>query len=129
MDGRAHYNFVKERGFLGRQKGPLEGNFLDYDNIDEKLCEVNIWFKYIKFGFWRPMDQTCYDIWNGRMNREEAVNIVLSLQDEFPAEYYEDFLRYIGVSDKEFWQVVERFRNKEIWEKTDDAWKVRQPLA
>ena len=26
-DGRKHYNFVKERGFKGREAGPLSGNF------------------------------------------------------------------------------------------------------
>ena len=38
-------------GFRRRVEGPLSGNYLDYDNIDEKLCEINIWLKYLKFGF------------------------------------------------------------------------------
>ena len=47
---------ARKFGFMSRRGGPLSGNVLDYDNIDEKLCELHIWFKFLKFGFWRPTD-------------------------------------------------------------------------
>jgi len=124
-DGREHYNFVQKRGFHSRKGGPLSGNYIDYDNIDEKLCEINIWMKYIKFGFWRATDQCCYDIWNGRLDRNEAVDIVNRLQDEFPKEYLDDFLRFHDLTEKEFWQTVEKFRNKEIWQKLSGKWQLQ----
>lgn len=127
-DGRAHFNFVEKRGFHKRIDGPLSGNYLDYDNIDEKLCEINIWFKYLKFGFWRPTDQTCYDIWNGRLTRADAVDIVTNLQDQFPKEGFEDFLRFHNVTKEEFWETVEKFRNKDIWEKFEDDYKLKVRL-
>lgn len=127
-DGRHHYNFVKELGFKERQEGPLSGNYIAYDNIDEKLCEINIWLKYIKFGFWRPTDQTCYDIWNNRLTRDEAVDIVNRLQDEFPKEGFEDFLRFHHISEEEFWETVEKFRNKDIWEKENNTWVLKEKL-
>ncbi|MBY0413167.1 MAG: hypothetical protein K2Q18_03335, partial [Bdellovibrionales bacterium] len=128
-DGRKHYNFVKERGFHSRAEGPLAGNYIDYDNIDEKLCEINIWLKYIKFGFWRPTDQTCYDIWNFRLKRSEAVEIIKSLQDQFPIEGFQDFLRFHDITEEYFWEVVEKYRNKDIWEKRDGEWFLKNPLA
>ena len=128
-DGRAHYNFVKDRGFMARKEGPLSGNYINYDNIDEKLCEINIWLKYIKFGFWRATDQTCYDIWNGRMTRQKAVKIVKRLQDQFPKEYFQDFLNYHNLTETEFWEVVERFRNKDIWEKINGRWRLKNELV
>ncbi len=127
-DGRKHYEFAKSMGFTERINGPLSGNYIDYDNIDEKLCEINIWLKYLKFGFWRPTDQTCYDIWNYRLNREEAVIIVNKLQDEFPKEYFKDFLRFHNLSELEFYDIVERFRNTDIWEKKDKKWKLKNNL-
>lgn len=127
--GRKHYDVVKERGFIGRKLGPLSGNYIDYDNIDEKLCEINIWLKYIKFGFWRSTDQCCYDIWNMNMKREEAVEIVNRLRDEFPVEYFQDFLRFHDVSEEEFWEVVEKFRNHDLWECTDGKWKLKTPVS
>ncbi|MFT5926910.1 MAG: N-acetyl sugar amidotransferase [Candidatus Azotimanducaceae bacterium] len=126
--GRKNYEIVSQRGFTGRKSGPLAGNFLDYDNIDEKLCEINIWFKYLKFGFWRSTDQCCYDIWNGRLSRKDAVEIVSKLSDEFPAEYFQDFLRFHHVTEEEFWDTVEKFRNHKIWEMVDGEWRLKQPL-
>jgi len=126
--GRRHYEEVIKRGFHSREKGPLSGNYLDYDNIDEKLCEINIWFKYLKFGFWRSTDQCCYDIWNGKLKREEAVAIVNKLSNEFPKEYFKDFLLYHQVTEKEFWEVAERFRNQDIWTNVNGNWQLKYPL-
>ena len=112
-----------------RAKGPLSGNYLDYDNIDEKLCEINIWLKYIKFGFWRATDQVCYDIWNNKLSREEAVEIVNDLQDQFPEEYFEDFLRFHSISEKEFWDTVEKFRNLDVWHKRNGKWSIKKKLV
>jgi len=127
--GRENYEIVKEHGFVGRQDGPLSGNFLDYDNIDEKLCEINIWFKYLKFGFWRATDQCCYDIWNDRMSRDDAIDIVNRLSDEFPKEYFKDFLRFHNVTEQEFWDTADKFRNKDIWEMRDGAWYMKHPIS
>jgi len=127
--GRNNFDFVKERGFQSRAAGPLPGNFLDYDNIDEKLCEINIWFKYLKFGFWRPTDQTCYDIWNGKLTRERAVEIVLSIQDQLPYNDLDDFLDFHMISMDQFTETVEKFRNKDIWEMRQGGWKLKKPLV
>ena len=127
--GRNNFEFVRERGFQSRASGPLPGNFLDYDNIDEKLCEINIWFKYLKFGFWRPTDQTCYDIWNGKLSREKAVEIVLSIQDQLPYNDLEDFLEFHMISMEQFIETVERFRNADIWELNQGNWHLKTPIT
>lgn len=126
--GRKNYDFVKERGFTGRRAGPLPGNYLNYDNIDEKLCEINIWLKYMKFGFWRATDQTCYDIWNDQLSREEAVKIVNGLQDQLPLNDFEDFLEFHDLSEAEFWKTAESFRNLDIWKKCGEKWVLKNPL-
>ena len=123
--GRKNYEFVVPRGFTSRRAGPLPGNYLDYDNIDEKLCEINIWFKYLKFGFWRVTDQTCYDIWNDRLSRADAVNIVNKLQDDKPFNDLEDFLNFHMISRQEFDETVEKFRNQDIWNFVDGQWQLK----
>lgn len=127
-DGYKHYEIAKKFGFIPRREGPLSGNVLDYDNIDEKLCELHIWFKFLKFGFWRPTDQTCYQIWNGRMSREEAVTLVQSKQYEFPHEYLPEFLEYHQITETEFWDCTERWRNPEIWHKVNGNWRLKNEL-
>lgn len=127
--GRKNYEFVKERGFSARSAGPLPGNYLDYDNIDEKLCEINIWFKYLKFGFWRATDQLCYDLWNDRLSREEAIKIVNTLQDEKPFNDLEDFLNFHMITRKQFDETVEKFRNLDLWHKLDGEWQLKEKLS
>lgn len=128
-DGQAHYGLAQKYGFTGRQRGALSGNIINYDNIDEKLCEINIWMKYIKFGFWRPTDQCCYQIWNDRLTRAEAVKLVNAKQGEFPQEYLQDFLDFHMLTEREFWDVVESFRNHAIWEKNTGQWRLKYPLT
>lgn len=127
-DGYKNYLKAKEFGFIGRRAGPLPGNYLDYDNIDEKLCEINIWFKFLKFGFWRPTDQCCYHIWNGRMSREEAIKIVNAKQYEFPGEYLKEFLHFHHLTEEEFWQVVDKYRNRDIWHQVNGEWRLKVTL-
>lgn len=128
-DGKKHYDFsVKNYGFIPRRDGRLSGNFIDYDNIDEKLCEIHIWFKFLKFGFWRVTDQCCYQIWNGRMTREEAVEIVLKTQYEFPHEYFNDFLNYHEITETQFFELEDKYRNLDIWHKKNGKWKLKNEI-
>ena len=128
-DGYRHYKVAQEYGFQGRRGGPLSGNLLAYDNIDEKLCEIHIWFKFLKLGFWRPHDQCCYRIWNAQMTREEAVEEVNRLQYEFPNEYLAEFLEYHSLSEVEFWECAERWRNHDLWRRVDGQWRLRHELT
>jgi N-acetyl sugar amidotransferase len=123
-DGYKHFLEAKKYGFISREKGNLSGNVIDYDNIDEKLCEIHIWFKFLKFGFWRPTDQCCYQIWNGRMSREDAVNIVLEKQYQFPEEYLDEFLEYHELTEAQFRKCEEKWRNKNIWQKKNNNWRL-----
>lgn len=128
-DGQKHYQLAQQFGFRGRAQGPLSGNVLAYDNIDEKLCEIHIWFKFLKFGFWRPTDQCCYQIWNGRMSREEAVELVRAKQYEFPKEYLAEFLHYHQLTETEFRECEERWRNHDIWHKINGQWRLKNEVA
>lgn len=120
-DGYKNFIKAQEYGFTDRKAGPLSGNVLTYDNIDEKLCEVNIWLKFLKLGFWRPHDACAYQIWNGRMTREEAVEIVNSKMYQFPEEYIKEYLEYHDISEKQFYDNLEKWRNLDIWKKNSNG--------
>ena len=128
-DGYKHYLHAKKFGFIPRRDGPLSGNILDYDNIDEKLCEIHIWFKFLKYGFWRPTDQCCYHIWNGRMSREEGVQHVLEKQYEFPYEYLTEFLEYHQMTEDELHKCEDQYRNLDIWHKKNGKWRLKVEVS
>ena len=54
----------------------------------------------------------------GHINREEAVALVRRYDGEFPAKYWKEFLEYLGITKKEFWYVVDKYRRDTIWSKT-----------
>ena len=114
-DGYKNFLKAKQYGFIERKDGTLSGNVLTYDNIDEKLCEVNIWLKFLKLGFWRPHDACAYQIWNGRMTRDEAIEIVKSKMYEFPIEYIKEYLEYHNITESQFYDNLEKWRNLDLW--------------
>mgnify|MGYP006095179163 CR=1 FL=1 len=127
-DGIKHFHLAKSFGFKAREAGPLPGNYLPFDNIDEKLCEVHSWLKFIKLGFWRPHDHCSYMIWNGYMSREDAVVEVNKLQYEDPA-YLDEFLEYHELTEEDFFKKVEELRNHDIWVKKNRKWELRQSIV
>ena len=127
-DGIKHYHLAQNFGFSGRREGPLPGNFLNYDNMDEKLCEVHSWMKFIKLGFWRPHDHTSYKIYNGYMNRNDAVKFINEVQYEMPA-YLDEFLEFHQIKKKDFNSKIEELRNKNIWHKIKGEWRLKYKLV
>ena len=50
------------------------------------------------------------------------------LSDQFPEEYFQDFLRFHNISETEFWEIAEKYRNKDIWEFSGNKWNLKHPL-
>jgi len=71
--------------------------------------------KFIKFGFWRPHGHASYKIWNGYLNRKEAIDKINEVQYQLPA-YLDEFLEYHELTEKLFYGKIEELRNKKIWE-------------
>jgi len=123
-NGESNYKFVKKRGFKGEQN-KRSGHLVDYDNIDEKLCDINGWMKYLKFGFWYPTDELCYEIYNKRMKREEAAKLIRKLTEEFPSEFFSDFLNFHKITEDEFFDVANKFINKKIFKPNKNWWRLK----
>jgi N-acetyl sugar amidotransferase len=128
-NGPKNYELAKTFGFTGRRAGPLSGNIINYDNIDEKLCEVHNWLKFIKLGFWRPTDEACYQIWNGMIPRKTAVELVREKQYEFPIEYLREFCEYHDITEEQYFKCQESWRNLDIWHKVNGTWRLKNELA
>ena len=62
------------------------------------------------------MDHVCYDLREGRITRDEAIELVKKYDGKCSEVYIEKFCSYIGISQKEFWRVTEKFRGP-MWKK------------
>jgi N-acetyl sugar amidotransferase len=102
--------------------------YYDYADIDDEFISVHHWFKWYKFGFTRLFDNLSLEIRNGRMTRDEALDIVRRRGDETPHVDISTMCRFIGMGMDAFFAIAERFRNKAIWKKRGSTWTIPEFL-
>ena len=84
----------------------------------------------IKFGFGQCMDHTCYDILEGLLTREQAIELVKKYDGKCSTIYIKKFCEYLEFSEDEFWDVANSFRNKNIWQKKyNGSWELKYKLV
>ena len=63
------------------------------------------------------------------MSRKEAVELTKQRQYEFPEEYFEDYLEYHQINEKEYFMLEDKWRNKDIWVKKNGEWRLRVEIS
>lgn len=92
------------------------GTYVLFNQLDSEVFPVQQLLKYIKFGFGQCMDHVCYDIREGRLTREEAIELVKKYDGRCGLHYIQKFCDYIDITVEEFWRVAESFRGS-MWKK------------
>lgn len=105
---------ARAHGFKPRPEGPKTG-YYDYADIDDDFISIHHWLKWYKFGFTRMFDNLSLEIRNGRMTREEAIDLLRKRGDETPWDDIAKFCQLVGITEAHFFEVIERFRNRDIW--------------
>lgn len=128
-DGRKNYEIAKKYGFRDlKHEWKREGFIEDFDQIDSMGYLVHPWLKYPKFGHARATDVACYWIRNGYITREEGIELVKEHDHKLDSKALDDFLNLTGYTDKEFWDIVEKFWNKNIFSKKDGLWIKKEEI-
>lgn len=110
--------FSALRGLEIRNEKPWEiGDPLGITSLDEDWVTLNQMIKYLKFGFGRISDYVNEDIRNGRITREEGINLVQKYDGTCSNKYIKSFSDYIGISVTEFWNQVDASVNLSLFEK------------
>lgn len=105
-------------GWHPNPSGPVENAWNAYENLDCKwIGGLHDYMKFLKYGYSRATDQLCIEIRHGRFTRNEAINELLkSSEGKVPWKYIPDFLSYLGITEQEFTNTLDRFTNKRIFE-------------
>ena len=112
-----------KHGFQRRAEGPKTG-YYDYADIDDDFVSVHHYLKWYKFGFTRLFDNLSLEIRNGRMRREEAVNVVRATGDQTPYEDIDRFCAFAGIARQAFFDMCEPFRNPDVWTHKGGVWTI-----
>jgi hypothetical protein len=118
--------FAVSRGLQGRINDPLlTGRLSPYISVDSDMQILNQMLKYYKLGFGFMTDDTCYHIRDGKLSRDEAIKLVEQYDGKCGQRYIDEFCAYIDITAEEFWQVVDRFVNKKLFQEdpTTGKWK------
>lgn len=89
-------------------KGDLVENVpeqYNYEKIECHMQGVRDYIKYIKRGYTRPTHLASIDIRNGRMEREEGLDMIAKYEGKKPPSL-EIFLEMVGLTEEEFFEVA-----------------------
>lgn len=124
-----NYQYLKDKiNFHTNPRGRTMGTFTDFDSLDDKMDPLYYYMQFIKFGFGRTVRDASRLIQNGHISREEGLGYAHRYDGEFPHEFFDEVLEYIELTEKEFYEIVDKHRNPEVWKKEANEWKLRFPL-
>jgi len=124
-DPQEAYYFAVDKVDFQANDQRTEGTYSKYNSIDDKTDPFHYWTTLIKFGIGRATYDASQEVRNEKITREEAVALVKKFDEEFPKRYFKEFLEYIDMSEKEFFEVADKFRSPHLWKKANDKWVLR----
>ena len=96
------------------------GTYVRYSQLDSDLVQVNQMLKAIKLGFGQCADHANYDLRDGLITRNKAIELVLKYDGKCSEKYISDFCSYVGITLDEFWKTTEKFRGP-MWKKDQEG--------
>lgn len=123
-----HAKLAVSRYGLEMPVGGNIGTFVNYGQIGDPAQDLHLYLMFLKFGFGRCCADASIEIRRGRLGRSEGMKVVKELDGTFPLEFLEIYLDYFEMIEKEFWDIVDKFANKNILVKTNNKtqpWRLK----
>jgi N-acetyl sugar amidotransferase len=122
-DPYRNYLVAKEHCGLKEADSSNAGTFTNFSQNDQALYALHTYLMYLKFGFGRANQDASIEVRRGAMDRAQAVNLVRIYDGLYPEEFVSDYLKYYQITKEEFDAVLDRYANKNLFEKIDGYWK------
>jgi N-acetyl sugar amidotransferase len=124
-----HLEIAKRYGFKDlTHEWRREGCIEDFEQIDSVAYMVHLWLKYPKFGFQRTSDIASRRVREGKISLSEAKRLIMENDHKLDRRAMEDFIDFLGYTPREFWNIVEKFWNRDIFEQVEGVWKLKNPV-
>lgn len=121
-DPYRNYLVAKEHCGLKESDITNSGTFTNFAQNDQALYALHTYLMYLKFGFGRANQDAAIEIRRGAMDRDQAVNLVRIYDGHYPEEYMSTYLEYYQLDQAEFDATLDRWANKDLFEKVDGRW-------
>ena len=123
-------NFARKHGFHDLTHEWDRTNCVEcFDQVDSRAYLVHPWLKYPKFGHSSATDYASRFIRYGLIDREAAKKLVREHDGALDPLCVRDFCEFCGYTETEFWAIVDKFYNPELFEKdSTGAWALKHPV-
>lgn len=124
-DPYRNYLVAKEHCGLKEADETNAGTFTNFSQNDQALYALHTYLMYLKFGFGRANQDASIEIRRGAMDRQQAVNLVRLYDGHYPDDFIELYLDYYQIEINEFDAILDKFANKDLFEKVGGRWTPR----
>ena len=128
-DPQEMYYYASENTGFKANSERTEGTYSKYAGIDDKIENFHFYTTFIKFGIGRATFDAGQEVRNEKITRDEAITLVEKYDSEFPKKYFKEFLKYIDISEKMFWETIDNFRSPHIWKKEENKWQLKKIIT
>ena len=126
-----NYAIAKKYGFIDlANEWNREHHIENFYQVDSRAYLVHPWMKYPKFGHATATDAACRFIKIGKLTRKDAIELVKKYDHKLDQKAVQDFCNFLGYTRKEFYDIVEKFYNPDLFEKDPltNEWKLKNPI-
>lgn len=118
-------NYLVAKEYCGLQEADSTntGTFTNFAQNDQALYALHTYVMYLKFGFGRANQDACIEIRRGAMDRAQAVNLVRLYDGLYPEEFIPIYLDYYRMELSEFEAVLDRYANRNLFQKANGRWR------
>ncbi len=125
-DVETSLNVAKKNGFVVDHV-PRTGIY-NYADIDDDFISIHHWLKWYKFGITRSFDNLSLEIRSGRITRNQAIENLKQRGEEKPVSDIHKFCHFTGITENHFSEMIDKFRNHNIWDCHNNIWKIKNFL-
>lgn len=94
-----------------------QGSIENCTQIDSVAYLIQLWTKFVKFGFQRVSDVACRFVREGKLTREQAMLLIEEKDYVCDPMAKKDFCKTVGITEEYFDSVVDKFANKKLVKK------------
>lgn len=118
-DSKAQHERMIE--IYGYEAAKQQRTFDTYNDVDcFHYAGLHDYVKFLKWGYGKVTDYASREIRLKRLTREEGIALVGRYQNVLPQDL-PLFLEWLQVSEAEFWEQIDRYRDSRIWRQDDSG--------
>ncbi len=122
-DANEHTKLVMQEYGWRPAEQEFERTYRRMSNLDDMHENgIHDYMKFIKFGYGRGTDHASKDIRASIFTRQQGIEMVRKYDHVKPRRDLERWLEYVGMSEDEFDETADTFRDPRVWELEDGKW-------